>query len=210
MIKGDRVSLRLLEKRDVGYLHAWLIDPDFIGPYEAPHHVTEQELEKTYLRLTDERWWFILKQSRTRVGFLTNRLREYGQEIKLYITPEERGNGYASEAVKLIVDHLFLNQAIQRVQAVTSIENTAMCRVLNKNRFISEGIIRRNRFHKGTWKNSSLYSLIRPEWNDPTRTPTRKYYTNEYPSGPWSRALHEKITGKPFDENEFRKTFEQA
>jgi hypothetical protein len=34
--------------------------------------------------------------------------------------------------------------------------------------------------------------------------PPHKYYTKEFPSGPWSRALHEMRTGKPFKEEAFR------
>jgi hypothetical protein len=37
-----------------------------------------------------------------------------------------------------------------------------------------------------------------------------KYYTDEFPSGPWSRALYQMRTGKPFDEEEFKKTFEEG
>ena len=32
----------------------------------------------------------------------------------------------------------------------------------------------------------------------------KKYYTKEFPSGPWSRALYAMRTGKPFKEEEFR------
>ena len=39
--------------------------------------------------------------------------------------------------------------------------------------------------------------------------PKGKYYTEEHPSGPWSRALYQLMTGKPFKEEEFKhdKTF---
>ena len=37
-----------------------------------------------------------------------------------------------------------------------------------------------------------------------TFQPPHKYYTEEYPSGPWSRALYEMRNGKPFKEEEFR------
>ena len=37
----------------------------------------------------------------------------------------------------------------------------------------------------------------------------RKYYMEEYPSGPWSRYLHTLIHGK-FDEEEFRKEFDKS
>ena len=42
------------------------------------------------------------------------------------------------------------------------------------------------------------------------REPSKKYYTDEHPGGPWSRALYEKRTGKPFNEEEFRKDFEDS
>jgi hypothetical protein len=32
----------------------------------------------------------------------------------------------------------------------------------------------------------------------------QKYYTEKYPSGPWSRALYQIRTGKPFKEEEFQ------
>ena len=40
--------------------------------------------------------------------------------------------------------------------------------------------------------------------------PKRKYYTEEYPSGPWSRYLYQVSTGKPFKEEEFKKVFEDG
>ena len=132
MIRGEKVSMRLLERKDGEYLHAWLTDPDFTGPHEPPHQVTQQELERTYLNLRDERWWVITNNKRTRVGLVTNRLKKRFQEIKLYIVPEERGKGYASEAVKLIVDHLFLNLNIERVQAMSSPNNKTVLRVLKR------------------------------------------------------------------------------
>ena len=210
MIKGEKVTLELLEKEDIGYLHSWLTDPDFTGTHEPTTQLTTRELEKTYQNLKDEQWWFITNHFRTRIGFLTNQLREHCQEIKLYIIPEERGNGYGSEATKLIVDYLFLNQDLERVQALTPIENTAIQRVLEKSGFTSEGVIRKNRFHKGVWRDSSLFSIIRDEWSNPTQISSHKYYTDEHPSGPWSRALSQKRTWKPFDENEFKKDTEAS
>ena len=38
----------------------------------------------------------------------------------------------------------------------------------------------------------------------------KKYYTEEYPSGPWSRALFQMRTGKPFSEEEFKRHFEES
>lgn len=56
---------------------------------------------------------------------------------------------------------------IERVQAVTPIDNIAIQRVLEKNRFTPEGVIRKNLFHRGAWRNSTLFSIIREEWKTP-------------------------------------------
>jgi hypothetical protein len=42
------------------------------------------------------------------------------------------------------------------------------------------------------------------------KEPVRKYYTKENPSGPWSRALYQMRNGKPFNEEEFKKDFEEG
>jgi RimJ/RimL family protein N-acetyltransferase len=226
MIKGEKVTLKLIEKESIPLLHSWHTNLEFTGTHEPTHLVTQRELEKTHQNLKDERWWFITNPYKTSIGFLTTQLKESCQEIKLFIVPEERGYGYGSEAVKLIVDHLFLTQSIERIQAKTPLENVAIQRVLAKNRFTSEGVIRRNRFHNGDWRDSTLFSIIREEWENPTTVCTpqtlkkegtdpehaykpkgdeeRRYYTEETPSGPWSRALHQIRTKKPFDENEFK------
>ena len=72
----------------------------------------------------------------------------------------------------------------------------------------SEGVIRRYRFHRGAWRDYSLFSIIRDEWSNQAKMPSQLFYTDEHPSGSWSRALYQKRTGKPFIEEEFKKDFE--
>ncbi len=166
LLQGEKVKLRLIEKEEIMYLMNWLNDPKFIGEYEHFTPTTQRKLEKTYDRLEHEQWWFIYEDL-SRVGFLSNRLKDGHQEIKFFIDPEERGNGYATEAVTLIVDHLFLNHDIIRIQAETHPENTPAHKVLEKNGFTREATIRKNTFSGGTWRDSTIYSLLREEWTGP-------------------------------------------
>ncbi len=46
-------------------------------------------------------------------------------EIGYALIPSERRKGYGAEAVKIIVDHLFLSKDNMRIQAITDVENTA-------------------------------------------------------------------------------------
>jgi RimJ/RimL family protein N-acetyltransferase len=56
-------------------------------------------------------------------------------EIGYDIIAAERGKGYGTEAVQLIVDHPFLSKDIERVQANTDV---------------------RNKPHKQSWKRQAL------------------------------------------------------
>ncbi len=156
----------MIGKVEIMYLQGWLNDPEFIGEYEALTPTTQRKLERTFDKLEHEQWWLI-DEDIPRIGFLTNRLRDGHQEIKFFIEPKERGKGYATEAVTLIVDHLFLNHDIIRIQAETHPENTPAQKVLEKNGFTREATIRKNTFSGGTWRDTALYSLLREEWTDP-------------------------------------------
>jgi ribosomal-protein-alanine N-acetyltransferase len=74
------------------------------------------------------------------------------QIIGYAIVKEERGKGYGSEAIKMIVDCLFLEKKIVRIQAETHPNNTASQRVLEKNGFQKEGFIRKSFYSRGVYK----------------------------------------------------------
>ena len=83
---------------------------------------------------------------------------------RLARAPEEKGKGYATEAVRIIVDNLFLSHDIVRIQAETHPENTAHQRALESNGFTHEAIIRKSLFSRGAWRDSVLYSILREDW----------------------------------------------
>ncbi len=83
------------------------------------------------------------------------------------LKPEARGKGYCSEAVSIMVDYLFLSKNIPRIQAVISEGNVASKRVLEKNGFTKEGVIRKLLFTAGKWWDGTLYSVLRDEWGSP-------------------------------------------
>ncbi len=72
-------------------------------------------------------------------GFIPRGVFELG--IALF-DPGSRGQGYGSEALKLLTDHLFEAERAVRVQAGTAVGNTAMKRVLHKLGFAEEGTMR--------------------------------------------------------------------
>jgi len=91
----------------------------------------------------------------------------HGTVIGYAVLPDERGKGYGSEAIEIIVDHLFLAKNIVRIQAETNPQNAASQRVLEKAGFKKEGIIRKSFFSRGVWRDTALFSILREEWSEP-------------------------------------------
>jgi RimJ/RimL family protein N-acetyltransferase len=75
--------------------------------------------------------------------------------------------GYCTEAVRMIVDYLFLSKSIVRVQADTETTNIASQKVLEKAGFTKEGLLRKYYFSNGEWQDIFLFSILREEWNAP-------------------------------------------
>lgn len=112
--------------------------------------------------------FFIEKKDGVKIGFLAHFV-THGKltAIGYALLPDERGKGYGSEAVKILVDYLFLSKDISRIQAETHPKNVASQRVLEKAGFVKEGIIRRSFFSRGEWRDTTLFSVLREEWKEP-------------------------------------------
>jgi RimJ/RimL family protein N-acetyltransferase len=84
--------------------------------------------------------------------------------IGISLLPAFRGRGYGTLAQRLMVDHLFANYEINRVQSDTAIDNPAEQRALEKAGFVREGVVRQGEFRGGRYHDHVLYSVLRQEW----------------------------------------------
>ena len=89
------------------------------------------------------------------------------QEIGSALLPSERSKGYCTEAVKMMVDYLFLSKDIVRIQAHTDARNIASQRVLEKAGFKKEGTFRQEYSVRGEWRDSCIFGIIRQDWKKP-------------------------------------------
>ena len=165
--------MRVVEKEDLPLLADWSNNLGFFSDMWFPQ-MSKTEWEKRYDSLKpDTKWFFIEKKDGTKIGTVFHFLNGNYMEIGYILIPNERKKGYGSEAVKIIVDYLFLSKELVRVQAITGVDNFASCNALENARFTKEGIIRKSAFIRGEWKDGALYSILREEWKEPkilTRT----------------------------------------
>lgn len=110
MLEGKTMNLRVWEKEDLALLAEWVNNPEFYGEYDYLDQKTRTEIEKRIENSPPENRKFVIqKKDGTRIGIIEMEQHSaYGGflEIGFTIVPNERGQGYCSEAVKIIVDYL--------------------------------------------------------------------------------------------------------
>jgi len=90
-------------------------------------------------------------------------------EIGFTIAPGYQGRGYATEAVRLLVDYLFTALGKHRVTACCDARNAASVALLERLGMRREGHLRQSTWAKGEWTDDLLYALLRDEWHHGTR-----------------------------------------
>ena len=173
MLEGKNVNLRVVEKEDLSLLHEWDNDLEVEGEFNPLRQESKADLERTYDNLKDAQWFFVEKKDGTKVGDIAHFLVAGEVEVGYSILPSERRKGYATEAIGIMIDYLFLSKNVIRIQSRTDPDNVASWKALEKNGFTREGILRKTCYCRGTWKNDAIYSILREEWKEPkilTRT----------------------------------------
>jgi RimJ/RimL family protein N-acetyltransferase len=172
LLEGKKVNLRVVEKEDLLLFAEWFNNPDFFGEYNPLRQVSKTELEKDSKKDTFEMTDFIIeKKDGSKIGFISHftLVHPAGKhlEIGYSLVPSERGKGYGTEAVEIVVDYLFLSKDIMRVQACTDLRNVASQKALEKAGFKKEGVKRKGFYCRGEWTDDYMYSILREEWKEP-------------------------------------------
>jgi len=113
----------------------------------------------------------IEKKDGTKVGFIAHFhvLHPAGKQLEIGYSPvpSERGEGYCTEAIQLMVDFLFLSMETRRIRATTDTRKLVSQKVLEKTGFKKEGTLRKCIFIRGELRDAYLYSILREEWKEP-------------------------------------------
>jgi RimJ/RimL family protein N-acetyltransferase len=88
-------------------------------------------------------------------------------EIGYYIAEEYWGNGFATEAVRQMVDHIFSSMDCIRVYAEVFAHNQASMAVLRKNGFYLEAVHRKSVFKNDAYLDSHLFVKFHPDHRAP-------------------------------------------
>ncbi|MCJ8012331.1 GNAT family N-acetyltransferase [Paenibacillus sp. KQZ6P-2] len=82
--------------------------------------------------------------------------------IGYFLDERSNGKGYATEAVKLVIDYAFNELMLHRIEAGVMPHNIASMRVLEKAGFHKEGISQKNVKINGIWEDHQVLAIINP------------------------------------------------
>jgi len=85
--------------------------------------------------------------------------------LSYWLDEAHRGNGYATEAVSLLVDHAFDEVGLHRVAAETFEANDASQRLLDRLGFVYEGTARECRIAGGEYRDVERFAVLADEWD---------------------------------------------
>lgn len=173
MLKGQRVGLRHVSEEDLPWLRRAVADPELRLPFAgsrmmSPHQVAQRWKDNGFSSDDAERLLICHLPDGRVIGdvshFVANRYSTAREIGWMLADVELRGQGLASEAATLLVDYLFENWPVNRLQCGMSVHNHASRRVAEKVGFVHEGIQRGIVFVNGEHVDCHLLSLLRSDW----------------------------------------------
>ena len=178
-LEGYRLRLRPPRKSDLVVLFGWYNDPETVAPFDRFTIDNYEDFVSAVDHAVDDphslapRFVVEKKDDGRVLGFVGHYQAHPVLEITdvWYVLAErdERGKGYGTEAVGLLVDYLFHTQSLARVGATCDVDNVPSSRLLERLGFRREGTLRSALHHHGKWHDVLVFGVMRPEWADRPR-----------------------------------------
>ncbi|MCB8985960.1 MAG: GNAT family N-acetyltransferase [Ardenticatenaceae bacterium] len=171
-----RLSLRPFQAADIPAFAAYRSDPEVARyqSWEAPYTLAQAEQFVTEMSAMQsiplDTWYQLAIERRGHspiIGDCAFRiLPDDGQqaEIGFSLARAYQGQGYASEAVRGLLDYLFGDLRLHRVRAICDAENEASSRLLERIGLRREAHYVENIWFKGRWGSEYAYAVLAGEW----------------------------------------------
>lgn len=175
IIDSDRLFLRPFQYTDDDdMLTHWVSDPEIQSMYSEPTYTNKKEVKellKKYITSYENpdyyRWAIIEMESNTCIGqiaiFLVNEKNHFC-EIEYCLGKKFHRKGYATEAVKTVLDFCFNTVNFHKVQVCHKEGNVASQGVIKKCNFTYEGTLRDFFYMNEKYVNRLYYSMLKDEY----------------------------------------------
>jgi [ribosomal protein S5]-alanine N-acetyltransferase len=139
-------------------------------PHPYPDDEAEQYIKRQISKLeTGHSFSFVIerKPEAAFIGIIEIRdiEREHSQaELSFWLATEVWGQGYMSEALKPMLCFGFENLDLNRICAYHMVRNPGSGKVLQKNGFTQEGVLRQRVRKWGVFEDVKIWAILRGDW----------------------------------------------
>ncbi|MFI9813577.1 GNAT family N-acetyltransferase [Saccharothrix variisporea] len=172
MLATERLVLRRFRPEDAPAFSAYRSDPG-VARYQSweppfPLALAEEFVREVAGLDPAEPGWFqyAVEADGVLVGDVGVNLHENRRQAEIgytVATPHQR-KGYASEAVRRVLDHLFAERGLHKVSAECDARNEASAKLLARLGFRREGHLVEHTWIKGEWTDDLIFGLLAREW----------------------------------------------
>ncbi|MEM7617206.1 MAG: GNAT family protein [Pseudomonadota bacterium] len=173
--KLAKVNLRELNETDANEFFHLINNPNvaqYMGIEEIPANISEAIYEIRYWGgLFDNRksfFWAIADKESDKLigscGFNFWNQQHYKAEISYELAFEYWQRGIMSEVIKYVIDFGFTKMKLQRISAITAVNNIASNNLLKKNNFVHEGVLRKYKIFDNKLMDANIYSILVEEY----------------------------------------------
>lgn len=176
-LETERLLLRTVELSDAAAIYAYRSRPD-VGKYQSRHKspADTRRLIRAVRKaaLGTPGTWHQLVIIEKRSGALIGDLgvhftgKENRQaELGFTLAPKWQGKGYATEALRCLMGHLFRRLRKHRLYATADPRNTRSVSLMERLGMRLEAYYKKSFWTGREWADDVLYALLREEWAEP-------------------------------------------
>lgn len=171
MLKGDKIYLRSVEKRDVNVFYSISSEKE-VRKYDGGYTIypsIEYVIENFQeIMNINRKTLSIINEKGVLVGYLTYKSSE--DTINVYnigitIGSNFWGRGYGTDSIRVLLNYLFMFKAAHRIELEVVEYNKRAIRCYEKCGFKIEGTKRNKYFSEGQYHNTIIMGILREEYD---------------------------------------------
>jgi RimJ/RimL family protein N-acetyltransferase len=174
LIKGKKITLRQLKKTDdkslFKYANDRLVSQYTLVPYPYTLAMAQDFIKDTAKKIkagVSFDLGIVAEDNNEVVGMVAIRIKDNKAgvgEIGYWLGRKFWGKGIASEAAAMILKFAFQDLKLKKVYGKVMRPNTASVKILGKNNFMLEGMLRQHEYKMGKIHDVLLFGLLKEEY----------------------------------------------
>lgn len=181
--KTERLIIRPISMNDKKSIFAYRADPDpskYLSLVPNSEKDVEEFIKKSSNVINLPGTWFnfVIMEQRTfeiigdiGIHFLETDSENKQVEIGYTLDRANRGNGYATEALSVIIDYLMVSLNKHRITASIDPINVASIKLIERLGFRKEAHFIESFYFHGKWVDDLVYAILAKEWIERNQKP---------------------------------------